>query len=414
MTGRPLRPPCRTALALLTLVLAKPAAAANAPEPPGRFEVGPFWLTPHLTLRGAGRDTNVYNQAVDPVSDAAAVLTPSLDIALPVGERFRFTGNGFLNFNWFRDETSERSTDRGYMFRGEADAGPATLFGETGRGWYKRRFTIDLDDRLPYRDNTNSAGVKVKLGTRVIATTTVSTSRFEIEDEPDGPDASTTLNRDTRSLALDARYALTPRTSLVASAEWLEDRFDATVGTAPSEVDSGRYLGGFEFKSKGLTGQLLAGVRDFPSSDAAAPSYTGPAVKTNLAFPVGSRARITLEAEREVYYAARTTADAAGSAERNSYVSWRSRGELSLALPFELLARGLFGYEAASYVLPYTGPDGAVDDTTSRFTYGVTLLRLIGDHLRLGGGIVWEHRIGQSVVDPYDGARWGLQAEFTP
>ncbi len=415
MSGRPLRPPRRAAVGcvLAATLLAAHAHAADPPPRPGRFQVGPFWLTPRVELRGAGRDTNVYNQQFDPVSDAAAVLSPSLDVALPVGNRFRFSTRGFLNVNWFGDETSQRSTDRGFSTRGEADLGPLTLFARTARGWYKRRFTIDLDERLPYVESSQGFGTKVRISRRLSAAASLDTGRFAIEDSATRPDVDVTLDRDTRAFQVEGRYALTRRTNLVGSAEWLRDAFDEAVGASTSEADSSRYLAGLEFSSRALTGRLLGGVRSFPSSgDAAAPPYTGPAVQASLRFPVASRARLQLEAEREVYYAALPVLETGGAARRNSYVSWRSRAELSVELPFDLLTRLLLGYEAADYVLAYPTADG--NDASSRWTYGGTLLRAIGEHLRVGGGINWESRSGHSVITPYHGARWGLQAEFVP
>jgi hypothetical protein len=410
---RPLRPRNRAALLLLVApFVAASAGASDTATRPGRFRLGPFWLTPRVELRGAGRDTNVYNARVDAISDAAAVLSPSLEVAMPVGQRFRFSGRGFLNVNWFHDETSQRSTDRGFLVRGESDVGPVTVFGETGRGWYKRRFTIDLDERLPYLEASASVGARLRVSQRLTATAAVDTGRFEIGESPAAPGISTTLDRDTRGFRFEGRYRLTKRTSAVASGEWLRDRFDESLGEDPRDVTSGRYLAGFEFTSRALTGRLRGGVRQFPTQPGA-PSYTGPALQASLRIPVSARAQLQLEAEREVYYAARPAPGPRGSPSRNSYTSWRSRSEIAVELPLDLLFRGLLGYEDAAYLLAYADP-GLADDASHRWTYGVTLLRVFGDHLRLGGGITWEDRAGETVTAPYHGARWGVQAEFAP
>jgi hypothetical protein len=400
----------------VNLAFAVTALAVDKPDQPGRFHAGPFWFTPKIELRSAGRNSNVYNEPFAATSDAAAVLSPRLEVALPVGQRSRFTSEGFLNLNWFHEQASERSTDRGFKVRGEVDVGPATFFGETGRGWYKQRFTIDLDERLPYRDKSATVGADLKLGRKVTVTGGLETQRFDIDDAGTAPGVAVALDRDTRTIRLEGRYALTRHTSAVASQEWIEDSFDEAIGAASADVQSRRFLAGFEFDSRGLLGRFLAGVRDFPAqAGSAAPSYSGPALVASLAFPATSRARVRLDAEREVYYAARPGLQPDGSLGRNSYVSWRSHGELAVELPFDLLARGLVGFEDASYRLP-TQADGtlAADASSHRWTWGATLLRAFGRAFKLGGGITWEQRTGRAPTPPYHGTTWGLQAEFTP
>ncbi len=415
MTPRPVRPRTAAACFVVAVLFAAPALAAETKERPGRFQVGPFWFTPKIELRSAGRNSNVYNQENSGISDAAAVLSPSLELGLPVGRRSRFASEGFLNLNWFREQASERSTDRGFTVRGESDLGPVTVFGETGRGWYKQRFTIDLDERLLYRERAASAGAAVKLGSKLTATGSVEARRFEIDAPADVPSLAASLDRDTRTLRVEARYALTRRTGLLVSNEWIRDQFDETIGVASREVNSKRLLAGFDFSSQALSGRFLAGVRAYPAErDSAAPSYQGPALSASLAFPVSNQARLKLEAEREVYYASRPGLLGDGTLARNSYVSWRSRAELSLELPFDLLARPLLGLEDASYQLPYEAAALPFDASSHRWTYGGTLLRVFSKGFKIGGGITWERRSGRAPTNPYRGASWGLQAEYTP
>jgi hypothetical protein len=411
---RPSGPRWRAILVAFALAPTLAALSEEAAPRPGRYKVGPLWLTPKIDLKGAGRDTNVYNSETDPIADAAAILSPSLEVAWPVGRRLRLTGLGFVNVNWYREQGSERSVDRGGSLRSEVDFGPATVFGSASRGTYKRRFTIDLDERVSYLESSASVGARFRLASRVTASAAVDAGRFDLQDPASAPAVARSLDRDTRTFRLEGRYALTPRTTLVGTGEWIRDYFDQAIGSASSDVDSGRYLGGFEFKSKSLAGRVLGGVRVFPMSpEAGAPAYTGPALVLGLGFPLGTRARLGLESEREVYYAARPTFED-GVPVRNSYVSWRSRAELPVELPGDLLLRGLLGYESADYVLPYSDPLRPVEDTSRRWTYGGALLRVFSERFRIGGGVTWEHRLDHSVTPPYHGARWGLQAEVAP
>ena len=72
---------------MLTAGTLPAAAAERQKKRPGRFRVGPVYLTPKLALRNAGVDTNVFNQRTGEISDTTVVLSPILEGALPVGRR---------------------------------------------------------------------------------------------------------------------------------------------------------------------------------------------------------------------------------------------------------------------------------------------------------------------------------------
>src|SRR5262245_621514 len=49
-----------------------------------RSHLGPFYVTPRITLKELGVDSNVFNAAGEPESDFTATVTPSADIWIPV------------------------------------------------------------------------------------------------------------------------------------------------------------------------------------------------------------------------------------------------------------------------------------------------------------------------------------------
>jgi len=89
----------------------KAKAGKEAKKRPGRYKLGPVYLTPKLELRNAGLQTNVYNSQTVAIPDASVVLRPSLAGVMPAGYRLRVTGQGYLDLNHFRREQSERSAD---------------------------------------------------------------------------------------------------------------------------------------------------------------------------------------------------------------------------------------------------------------------------------------------------------------
>jgi hypothetical protein len=378
--------------------------------------MGAFYLTPKLELKSAGSDTNVFNAETAPVSDATIVLSPSLEAALPLGNRFRFTARGFVDFTWFRDFTSERSTDRGFRFRGETDWGRLTFFGETGRARRKQRFTIDLDERLPYNERTASAGVLVRAARKLTAGFSVTGSSFDLDATSSSSIAvERSLDRSGRILGANVSYALTPRTSLVASAESIRDRFDQAIGSAGREVTSKRYLAGFSFGTRSfLNGRVEAGVRKAPvDSSSAAPGYDTPVLKAELALPFSHVARLKLTGEREIYYSAQAGVSDAAPA-RNSFVSKRYGAELSAEFPFDLVGRVFAVRQGADYYLPYATEEDLLARDARLNIYGFSLLRAFGESLKIGGGVSWDRRASTLPGGGYRATRYGFQAEYVP
>ena len=89
----------RSIFVVLVAALAAPSFGATVrKKKPGRYQVGPIYFTPVLTLQNAGVDTNVFNSRTDPIRDLSIALSPSLMAAVPVGSRFRLTGSGLDHF----------------------------------------------------------------------------------------------------------------------------------------------------------------------------------------------------------------------------------------------------------------------------------------------------------------------------
>ena len=393
---------------------ARPPREDWKPHPPGRFHIGPLWLTPKIELRNAGVDTNVYSQFANPVADNSVVVRPGLRGALGVGRRFRLEGGGHVDFNYYREQKSERSTDFGADGRGELDFGPFTFFGGGGRVQTRQRFSIDLDERVRRQERFRFGGFDLYIGrgVRLTGRATVAAARHAPSREPEF-DLPTTLDRDTRSLAGELRYRVTALTTLVGTAEAIEDTFVHQV--APSRVtESYRYLGGFQFGRRALiAGTVMAGGRHFPSSALGdSDEYTEPALRIEATAPVGSLARLTLFADRDVYYAALGTGD---DRLRNTFVSKQYQAGLAVNLPLRFLARGAFGVQSADYLVPYPVPDsGPVHRVDHLYTSSLSLLRGVGDSFRVGANVAWQSRKSTVPFLAFDGLRYGIQAELAP
>jgi hypothetical protein len=383
-----------------------------APEPPGRFRVGAFYLTPRLEIRNAGYDSNVYNSGTAPVSDATFVVAPVVEAALPAARRLTLRARGLLTFNWYDQQGGERSTDRDLGLSALLRFGRVKLAGERGWGRSKQRFSLDLDERLPHDVARSGLRATVQLARRLELSASLENDRFDIE----GPaEVEASLDHDSRNLGVDAAYDLTRRTALLLRAERIRDRFDQSFGGATRQARSRRYMGGFRFGVKAVvTGQLLAGVREFrDEAGSAAPPYTGPALDVSLGVPAGPLGRLNLRVEREVQYSA-TPGSEAGVAVRNSYVFSRRQVELQSALPLDLIGRGFLQWQGGSYRVPYVVDGVALGRDATLRVFGFSVLKPLGESLRIGGGCSWERRRSTLPGDDYRGTRYGMQAEYVP
>lgn len=389
--------------------------AADLQKRPGRFRLGPLYLTPRFELRNAGVDTNVFHTATDPTPDNSIVTRFALGGVLPVGRRLRLFGDGYSDFNYFRRESGERSLDFGGEGRAELTAGRLTLFAGGGGLQGKQRFSIELTQRVLRQEKWVTGGVDVALGGRV-STRFIASSRVYGFGSLviGGEDIKERLDRRSVSGAAELRYDVTPKSTALVSAETIEDRFFSQTGDASRRTLSYRYLGGFELGERALVrGKLLAGVRRLPGSLARGGlAYGGPTLSVGADAPFGRLGKLETLAERDVYYSAEGVR-VQDVRLRSAYVYSRYRGELAFALPFDLVGRAFAEHQQARFLLPQdrTGSFRRVDNVR---TFGGSLLRRIGEGVRIGGMIAWSQRVSNVPGLAYRGLVYGAQAEVVP
>jgi hypothetical protein len=406
-------------IALASLLLALSSEGAEGRKKPGRYQLGPLYVTPRLTLRNAGIDTNVFQTLQDPIRDAVVVLSPRVDGVLPVGRRLRITGLGFIEEYYFHRQGDEGSTD----FYGEGEAelelGPLTLLGGGGGGQFTQRFSIDVDDRLKRQEKRAHAGATWRLTRRFSMSGKASGEvvTFAPGEFRNGGDVKEAMDRNTVTATGQLRFALTNRTTLLVSGDALEDRFFSQPATLPPVRRSYRLVGGFEFAERAVvSGHLLAGVRDFPGTlDQGSPPYRGPVVDADLTLPLGGVGRVHFLGLRDVRYAS-SLVDIGTLRYRNAFVLTSFRGETLFDLPLGLIALTGAGYEDARYLLPYPypTPSNLAGRRDHRWTADLGLVRQFGEQVRIGGHVSWARRVSSLPNFSYEGWRYGLTAEIVP
>ncbi len=413
----------RTAAALAAAILlaaAAPAAAQyNRTEPPKtRFRVGPLRFNPKLELRNAGRDSNTTLDPTNPLADTSIIVRGSVEGFVPVGRRVRLFGEGWLDWNYYRRYSTERSTDPGGEGRAEVDVGPFTFQAGGGGLQARQLYSIDIDERILRQEKWVNAGAEWRLTTRFRLSG--GAERRDLRYDPSRRTAggnllaAPSLDRNTLGAVLAARYKLTSMTTAVGTAEMIEDEYRVST-PGLSQTRSFRYLAGVELGEKAfISGRFMAGMRDFPASSAGSvPSYRGPAYQGQLVLPLFNRLRLTGGFQRDVFVSS-TPVLTAGDRARNTYVLTALTGGADVDLPLDFVGRASVGFTEASYLVPTIVSGVSFPRVEHLYSAGGSLLRRFSDSLRVGGTVTYYRRVSTLPGNSYDRWVYGVSAELVP
>lgn len=413
------RGPVAALAVALSLAATSAIAQYNRTDPPKtRFRVGPLRFNPKLELRNAGRDSNTTLDPTNPLADTSIIVRGSVEGFVPVGRRVRLFGEGWLDWNYYRRYSTERSTDPGGEGRAEVDVGPFTLTAGGGALQARQLFSIDIDERILRQERWGNGGAEWRITRRFLLSggAEYRTYRYDpsARTSSGNPFAAASLNRNNTTGTLAARYKLTSMTTAIATGDVIEDEFQLS---APglSTTRSYRYMAGLELGEKAfVSGRFLAGQRNFPSaSSGSLPSYRGLAYSAELAMPLFNRLRLVGTFLRDVYVSAQAVRTAEERA-RNSYVLTSLQGSVDVDLPLELIGRASVGFSEADYLLPTTVGGVSFPRVEHLYTVGGSLLRRFSDSVRVGGTVSYNRRVSTIPLNSYDRWVYGISAEIAP
>jgi Putative beta-barrel porin 2 len=239
----------------------------EAPSPddprPGRFRIGPIYLTPVLRVGTFGLDTNVFYTATDRQADVSGSGGPGLIVVLPFSRRARLISEGDLTYLYFVRTASERKLMGNA--RSALELNGARTFASIGGRFddtYARPST-EVDRRVAERITSAEVQLRRELSARTRFSAVSTFSRQEVDAGTDflGANLSETLNRDSISVTGGFDYALTPKTRLVAEGTYEKDQFHQDPGR-----DAARPLADIGIRTESsalISGQALGGVRWF-------------------------------------------------------------------------------------------------------------------------------------------------------
>jgi hypothetical protein len=415
-----LRPARIPALAALLLALAAPSLAQygrpiSEREKAGFWRLGPLRLTPLVQLRNAGVDSNPSLTPETEESETEVVLRGGVQVYVPLGRRLRLRGDGWLDYTFFSTAVETGSVDPGGDLRAELDVSRLSFYGGGGHFSARQRYTTDIDTRIQRTEDWVNGGLQLRVTKIIGLDFGVEDRRFRYDPENTGGESiKILLDRDTLSYQGRFRYALTPLTTALVSAEAIEDTF-RFAEPSRATTRSYRYMAGFEFGPKAvITGRFMGGLRDIPAASAGSVApKRGPVFQALILAPFLQRFQLNVGYDRDIFYSASAVV-LEDQPTRNTYTYSRLRFTLEVDLPLSLVGRAIAGWQGADYTLPLT-LDGVPTPREDRIReLGGSLLRRIGRHARFGATALYATRT--STIPGGDYSRWriGLQGEFVP
>lgn len=306
-----LRGAIRVGAACLVLLLCSPCALygqeSGTADPPESvwLRLGPLALAPTIALTNLGWDSNVFQRPVDadPVGDFTATIAPELQGWLRLG-RARASFRGALNYAYFRDYPSERSTDTAYG--GRLELPQARVGPYVSARWIdaRQRFGFEIDERTRRKEQTVVGGVVLRMAGRTQIDVAGRRSRLDFTrtDTLLDPLVSDFYDYTSHGLTLTVRRDLTPLTAVTVVVDGYQDRFDIF-----PQRDSNAFgvSSGFEFKPLALiSGRALVGWTRVNVIEAGGSLFSGFVTSVDLGYTLLGATRFGIQAERGLSYSA--------------------------------------------------------------------------------------------------------------
>jgi hypothetical protein len=275
--------------------------AASPAHAQARFQTGNLSWTPVITLRDAGLDSNVYDEATDPKRDHLATISPQVDGDLELGAG-TLSMAGSADFVYFRRYTDERSINKRGSARFDVPLSRIRPFG--GIAYHDTRerqnTEIDLRARRTDRDITGGLGVSLTSRASIEVAGRTSTSRFVQGTVFRGVELATRLNRDTTGATARIRYNLSPLTSFTIEGDAARDHFVLSPGF---DADNLHANAGFHFAPDAIIkGRAVVGYHRLTPRGPLAAGYDGLFASVEIGYVLLGRTRIDGRLLRDTSY----------------------------------------------------------------------------------------------------------------
>jgi len=275
-----------------------------SPAPPDRglARVGPFWLTPYLSIGQMGYDSNILLTPEGREGDFTASGGPGLRALLPFAGFYKLEVDGRFDYLYFaRNPDQRRLNASGRAVLERATLSSRFAVSETYQST-NSRIGFEVDARIPRSQERTELEVRFPLLGRLSLSVGAlrGAERVEGDSEFLGNDVSSGLERDARRGRGELEFAITALTSLFAGGEFTRYEY---LRDPSRDADVIRAAGGLQTKPEALIpGRIAVGAIEYRFVRAADRSATRRSVylDVRLDFPVSPRTGLVLSYNREL------------------------------------------------------------------------------------------------------------------
>jgi hypothetical protein len=288
--------------------IGEPTPAPTTPsEPsgqPGRFRLGPVYLTPRFRISSLGVDTNVFYTASDRRTDFIAHGGPGLEMVVPLHGDLKLRADGNLGYLYYARTASQRRLTGGALGRLAYEGLRLTTGAEYVYTRSYSRLGFEVDRRVAQRQQRAQADLRYRVGERLALGARGFGERTQLDEGQEffGADLRRNLDRDTYGGAGNLSYALTPKTSFVVEGDHQADRFKFDDSR---DADSNRLGAGLVIVSTSyFSGRAMAGARSFRVLSLPDEDRVEPFANVELTYHFGPRTSITGLYSRDIGFSA--------------------------------------------------------------------------------------------------------------
>ncbi len=395
-------------------VAAPETTGESQPTRPGRYRIGPLYLTPRLRVNTIGFDTNVLYTPTDRQADFMAMGGPALDAVLPVRGALRLKGSGGLTYLYFVRTPSQRRLMGSGQGALEWEGQRTGLILSEDYQQVKERPSFEIDRRVLFSTERQSAEIRRRLFGRVTLRVSGERMRQRVEEGEIhlGVDLRQTLSQDRQALKGDLSFGLTAKTALAFTGEASQYRlpFDNR-----RDADAERAMGGLRADATALiSGEAMVGVVRFRPRDRSLPSTRALVANVHATLNFSAKTHLGGDYVRDLGYSGLAAVGQPFGLETETY-GVRLDKDLLAGFNLELYARRsrLAGQGRMVVILPDgRSLEGLRHDTADEV--GGDLGYRFRSRLRIGVAASYVTRRSTISYFGIDGLVAGLTVRYTP
>jgi hypothetical protein len=394
-----------TALLAAALALTPVGVFAQEGAPPNnvRMRIGPLFVNPTLSLSNAGRDTNVFNDSVNPQEDFTVTITPATDLWLRLGPTW-IQSNIKEDIVWFQKFASERSANNSYVVKWLVPLNRLTLSTSGIYANTRQRPGFEIDTRAEHTQQTYVVGAEFRLLSKTFIGVEARSGVTQFDSGATflGTNLSDQLNETTRTVSLGLRHQVTALTALSFTASNTQDRFQLN----PLRNSDSRGLSGtIKFDPAALIkGSATFGYREFRPASPDVPGYSGTTAAVDLSYVLLGVTKFGATATRDVQYSY--------DVNQPYYLQTGMTGSIGQQLfgPLDVVLSGGFSR------LEYRDRVGAVivapNRTDRQTTFGGGIGYHLGRDTRIGVNVSQAQRRSPLTLHTYNEMQYGISVTY--